>query len=151
MGELSDRWFDQFSADWWDVTTTRGLIGGVVGGLLNLVLFLLLTAFGAAVAGVQFDSGPGASTPAFWLAVFVGGAAGLAYVRLGTVDAVRRFWRTFSGRAVTNVIKYGGYWALLFVAPFLAFFGGISFAFGRVVAHVGLFLVARVRHDRPAA
>ncbi len=143
MSRPSTRWFEQFSADWWRLTTLRGLLAGVIGSALNLIGFLLGFALLLRWGGQSPVDWARPSAVAFWGAILVSVVAGAGYVGLATDDRIRRGWRTLAGRLATLVILYGGYGLLSVAAPALTFFGGFGFVIGRVGGHVWIFLRGR--------
>lgn len=147
MGRYSEWWFSRFSDEWWDLTTSRGFVGGLLSVLLNLLMFFLVFVLALLLGLLSSETGaPGATFDLLFFPTVVGSVlvgAGLVYLA-HTSDRVTELTRTFSGRVVAVVAFYGVFVVLLAYNHLLAFWAALAYMAGKTMTLLGIFIAHRV-------
>ena len=124
MARLSGRWFSSFSDDWYDLTTTRAFLGGLLGTFVRMICFLLLLVL--AILWGLLPPGTIASDPppgfllgflvVMGIAVLTGGGSPYRY---HTSTRFRELSTQSWFRVPFVLGLYGFYWLLLCSLPFM--------------------------------
>lgn len=146
MGRLSERWFGRFSDDWWDLTTTRALLAGLVQTVLYSILFVLLFAlvvlYGVVTLTAEDPPAVGIVVP---IVILVGVLIGVGSPYLHhTRERLKRLSRSFSFLIVVMFGFLGLYVLLLLYEPAVALLFAVAYLVSRALTFVGIYLAARV-------
>ena len=149
MRDGFERGFGGFSADWQDLTTIRGFLGGALSIAVNLVVFGLLFALAVLLDVVPPESagsGGDGVLGLLFLLVVVGSAivGGGWYYLFQRSDRVKRLMKTVSGRLAVQLGFYGGFWFLLTYDLTFGVFAALALVFGKAIALVGIFVAGRL-------
>jgi uncharacterized membrane protein YidH (DUF202 family) len=144
VSDLSERWFGRYSDDYWDLTTTRAFLMGLVGNVLHLIAFVLLLALSLDEANTV--GGKETVTAVGYLLVIIGGVlvGGGSIYRFHTSERVEERSRKFSFRTVSVLGFFGLYWLLASYRPTYAVWFAICYLIARTLAYIWIYVAARL-------
>jgi len=136
----------QFSDNWQDLTTIRGLVGGVLSIVSNLVVFALLFLLALMLDAVpQIPAESGGSLLPFLIVVsasaFVGGGW---YYLFQRSDRAKELMQTVRGRLAVQSAFYGGFLLLVTHDAVMGIWAALALVFGKGVTLLGIFAVGRL-------
>jgi hypothetical protein len=143
MSDHSERWFDRYSDDYMDLTTTRAFLVGLAMNVLYLVPFVLILALSLdeANATVARENVTGIG---YLLAILGGVSIGAGSVyRFQTSERVRERSKKFSFRTLSVLGFFGFYWLLASYRPTYAVWFGICYLVARTLAYIWIYVAAR--------
>lgn len=149
MARLSEWWFSRFSDEWYDLTTTRAFLGGLLGVFVRLVGFLSL--FVLAISWGLLPPGTIASDPpsgfllglliVMGIAVLIGGGSPYRY---HTSTRFRELSTRFWFRVPIILGLFGFYWLLVVFTPVYAVWFAFSYCAARAFVCVGIYVSSRL-------